>query len=43
MQGLNSELVKQRELEEASKPDGLIKRKLKRIFGALGDVKTMFF
>ena len=30
------------EREAAKKPDGLLQRKIKRIFGALGDVRTQF-
>ena len=42
MQNLNSVEAAKRELEERNKPKGLIERKLNRIFGAMGDVKTMF-
>ena len=42
MQNLNSVEAAKRELEEKNKPKGLIERKLNRIFGAMGDVKTMF-
>ena len=43
MKGLNSDLRKVRELEEANKPDGIVQRKMMRIFGAVGEVRTMFF
>mmetsp|Transcript_48775 Transcript_48775/g.35897 ORF Transcript_48775/g.35897 Transcript_48775/m.35897 type:complete len:164 (-) Transcript_48775:32-523(-) len=43
LKGLNSDLIKQRQLEEANKPKGLFQRKMERIFGALGDVRSMFF
>jgi hypothetical protein len=43
MHGLNSDIVKAKEFEEANKPDSLVKRKLNRIFGAATEVKTMFF
>jgi len=43
MEGMHSVVSKQKEQEEASKPKGLVRRKLDRIFGALGDVRTMFF
>jgi hypothetical protein len=44
MQGFSSVTRKETELKEAEKkPDGLLARKMKRIFGALGDVRSMFF
>jgi len=43
MQGLESDLRKQKEEEEKNKPQGLLQRKMNRIFGAAGEVKQMFF
>lgn len=43
MQGLESDQRKKKEFDEANKPKGLIGRKMDRIFGAAGEVRTMFF
>ena len=43
MIGLGSDLAKQRAFEEANKQETLFRRKMKRIFGAVGDVQSMFF
>ena len=43
MHGLESIQRKERELQEANKPKSLFERKMRRIFGAVGDVKSMFF
>lgn len=44
LHGLVSVIEEIKETEASTpKPDGIIKRKLTRIFGALGDVQTMFF
>ncbi len=43
MQNLGSEVAKVKAEQEKNKPDSYIQRKVKRIFGALGDVKTIFF
>jgi hypothetical protein len=44
MEGFSSIDRKHREIKEAEKkPDGLFARKMKRIFGALGDVRSFFF
>lgn len=43
MKGFSSiDRKEQVKIEQQKKPDGLLARKMKRIFGALGDGKTMF-
>ena len=42
LEHLSSDVKEKKDIAEAIKPDGYIKRKTKRIFGALGDFKTMF-
>lgn len=42
LENLSSDVKKEKEEKEAIKQDSYVTRKAKRIFGALGDVKTMF-
>jgi len=43
MKNLQSDVAKLKAIEDAKKQDTLFRRKMKRIFGAVGDVQTMFF
>ena len=42
LQNLSSDIKHEKDVKEAIKPDSYITKKAKRIFGALGDFKTMF-
>ena len=42
IQGFSSVTLKEKQIEEANKPDGLLARKMKRIFGAASSTKTQF-
>lgn len=43
MENLGSDVAKVKAEEEKNKPDSYVQKKMKRIFGALGDVRTIFF
>lgn len=42
LHGFSSLSLKEKQVQDANKPDGLLARKMKRIFGAVGDTKTKF-
>ena len=43
LHGLESDIKKKAEEEQKNKPQGIVQRKLRRIFGALTEVKGVFF
>ena len=43
MEGLSSDLRKKQEEAELNKPKSRLEKKMSRIFGTVGDVKTVFF
>jgi hypothetical protein len=42
LEGFSSKTLKEKQIEEANKPDSLLTRKMKRIFGAASSTKTQF-